>query len=124
MNCAIICYFRVFPLHSLTTIKNHLRLVLHLTFCALFFLSLVLRSVILLLTFPITTYSPTPMLTHLRFIKYQGHGLIMRVVFHHGVGSQVFTDSPFVTGSDPRAIMYQNEEAVGKLLFAPLSRAS
>ncbi|KAK3146843.1 hypothetical protein QOZ80_3BG0273230 [Eleusine coracana subsp. coracana] len=27
------------------------------------------------------------------FIKSQGHGLIMRVVFYHGVGSQVFMDS-------------------------------
>lgn len=49
------------------------------------------------------------------FIKSQGHGLIMRVVFYHGVGSQVFMDSFFVTGVDPKAIMSQNEEAIEKL---------
>lgn len=43
----------------------------------------------------------------------------MRVVFHHGVGSQVFTDSPFVTISNP---IYQNKAK--KLLFALLHRAS
>ncbi|KAI4994089.1 hypothetical protein ZWY2020_008619 [Hordeum vulgare] len=42
--------------------------------------------------------------------NYNGHGLIMRVVFYHGVGSQVFMDSFFVTGVDPKAIMSQNEE--------------
>lgn len=56
---------------------------------------------------------------HPSFIKSQGHGLIMRVVFYHGVGSQVFMDSFFVTGVDPKAIMSQNEEAVD---LAPLSR--
>lgn len=52
---------------------------------------------------------------HLFFFKSQGHGLIMRVVFYHGVGSQVFMDSFFVTGVDPKAIMSQNEEAIEKL---------
>ena len=61
---------------------------------------------------------------HLSFIKSQGHGLIMRVVFFHGVGSQVFMDSFFVTGVDPKAIMSQNEEAIEKLFFIPLSRTS
>lgn len=61
---------------------------------------------------------------HLSFIKSQGHGLIMRVVFSHGVGSQVFMDSFFVTGVDPKAIMSQNEEAIEKLFLAPLSRTS
>ena len=61
---------------------------------------------------------------HLSFIKSQGHGLIMRVVFYHGVGSQVFMDSFFVTGVDPKAIMSQNEEAIEKLFFIPLSRTS
>ena len=37
---------------------------------------------------------------HLSFIKSQGHGLIMKVVFYYGVGSQVFMDSFFVTGVD------------------------
>ena len=58
------------------------------------------------------------------FIKSQGHGLIMRVVFYHGVGSQVFMDSFFVTGVDPKAIMSQNAEAIEKLFFFPLSRTS
>jgi len=49
---------------------------------------------------------------HLSFIKSQGHGLIMRVVFYHGVGSHVFMDSFFVTGVEPKAIMSQNEEAI------------
>jgi len=40
---------------------------------------------------------------HLSFIKSQGHGLIMRVVFYHGVGSQVFMDSFFVTGVAPQS---------------------
>ena len=61
---------------------------------------------------------------HLFFIKSQGHGLIMRVVFYHGVGSPVFMDSFFVTGVDPKAIMSQNEEAIEKLWFFPLSRTS
>ncbi len=61
---------------------------------------------------------------HLFFIKSQGHGLIMRVVFYHGVGSPVFMDSFFVTGVDPKAIMSQNAEAIEKLLFFPLSRTS
>ena len=61
---------------------------------------------------------------HLFFIKSQGHGLIMRVVFYHGVGSQVFMDSFFVTGVDQKAIMSQNEEAIEKLFFVPLSRTS
>ena len=54
---------------------------------------------------------------HLSFIKSQGHGLIMRVVFYHGVGSPIFMDSFFVTGVDPKAIMSQNEEAIEKLFF-------
>ena len=61
---------------------------------------------------------------HLSFIKSQGHGLIMRVVFYHGVGSQVFMDSFFVTGVDSKAIMSQNEETIEKLFFIPLSRTS
>ena len=61
---------------------------------------------------------------HLSFIKSQGHGLIMRVVFYHGVGSHVFMDSFFVTGVDPKAIMSQNEEAIEKLFFFPLSWTS
>ncbi|ERN04092.1 hypothetical protein AMTR_s04495p00003530 [Amborella trichopoda] len=48
----------------------------------------------------------------------------MRVVSYHGVGSQVLMDSFFVTEVDPKAIMYQNEKAVGKLFFCPLSRTS
>ena len=60
----------------------------------------------------------------LSFIKSQGHGLIMRVVFYHGVGSQVFMDSFFVTGVDPKAIMSQNEETIEKVFFIPLSRTS
>ncbi|KAH0969379.1 hypothetical protein GBA52_028749 [Prunus armeniaca] len=39
----------------------------------------------------------------------------MRVVFYHGVGSQVFMDSFF--GVDPKAIMSQNEEAIEKLFL-------
>ena len=58
---------------------------------------------------------------HLSFIKSQGHGLIMKVVFYYGVGSQVFMDSFFVTGVDPKAIMSQNEEALEKVWFFPLS---
>jgi len=54
---------------------------------------------------------------HLSFIKFQGHGLIMRVVFYHGVGSQVFMDSFFVTGVDLKAIMSQNEEAIEQVFF-------
>lgn len=38
-------------------------------------------------------------------IKSQGHVLTMRVVFYHGVGSQVFMDSFFVTGVDPKAVI-------------------
>lgn len=60
---------------------------------------------------------------HLSFIKSQGHGLIMRVVFYHGVGSPVFMDSFFVTGVDPKAIMSQNEEAIEKFCIT-LSRTS
>ena len=59
---------------------------------------------------------------HLSFIKSQGHGLIMRVVFYHGVGSQVFMDSFFVTGVTPKAIMSQNEEAREKLFFITFFR--
>lgn len=59
---------------------------------------------------------------HLSFIKSQGHGLIMRVVFYYGVGSLIFMDSFFVTGVDPKAIMSQNEEAIEKLFFFFLSR--
>ena len=61
---------------------------------------------------------------HLSFIKSQGHGLIMRVVFYHGVGSQVFMDSFFLTGVDPKAIMSQNEEAIEKVFFIPFFRTS
>ena len=61
---------------------------------------------------------------HLSFIKSQGHGLIMRVVFYHGVGSPIFMDSFFVTGVDPKAIMSQNEEAIEKLFFIPFFRTS
>jgi hypothetical protein len=61
---------------------------------------------------------------HLSFIKSQGHGLIMRVVFYYGVGSQVFMDSFFLTGVDPKAIMSQNSEAIENLFFCRLSRTS
>ena len=44
---------------------------------------------------------------HLSFIKSQEHGLIMRVVFYYGVGSQIFMDFFFVTGVDPNSIMYK-----------------
>nr|KAJ0203598.1 hypothetical protein LSAT_V11C500234940 [Lactuca sativa] len=35
---------------------------------------------------------------------------------------EVFMDSFFVTGVDPRAIMSQNEEAIEKVFFIPLSQ--
>ncbi|KAK9033315.1 hypothetical protein V6N11_018348 [Hibiscus sabdariffa] len=50
-------------------------------------------------------------------LQSKGHGLIMRVVFYHGVGSQIFMDSFFITEVDPKGIMSQNEEAIEKLFF-------
>ncbi|KAI4999213.1 hypothetical protein ZWY2020_060074 [Hordeum vulgare] len=51
------------------------------------------------------------------FIKSQGHGLIMRVVFYHGVGSQVFMDSFFNS-----ILSLQQKSGVAPQLYTPFVR--